>query len=144
MAAERKALFAGSGALSLTPETARLVLGELESLDTDVKEILLRRPRGNYPRPFEALVNAMASQMDFRVTWFKPSLGGRSATFLRDVQMVMAADEVVCFFPPDHLMEGGTGHIVEKALDQEKPVRAYELSPAGLRWIGGHNESKES
>jgi hypothetical protein len=50
--------------------------------------------------------------------------------------MADMADTVVAFFSPESLMTGGTGHVVEKAIDKETPVYAFEISEEGLRWEG--------
>lgn len=138
----RKIAIAASTDIELNRITAQIILGQLRDLPKDIRVVLLRRPRGGYPSAFEAFVSSLASSLEFEVEWCVPGVGGRSAVFLRDVEMVQKADEVLCFFPPEHIMEGGTGHIVEKAMDQDKIVRAYALSSEGLRWIGG-SESKE-
>jgi hypothetical protein len=139
--ASRKAAVAGSTAIQLDKRVAHMILSVLRELDDTYTEVLLRRPRGSWPSPFETLVSSLASAMGFTVTWFAPTTGGRSATYLRDVQMVAAADQVFAFFPEGSEMTGGTGHVVEKALDQGRPVAAYAITDDGLRWVGGADAS---
>ena len=107
------------------------------------EEILLRKPLRRASRPFEALVASLAGVLGLRVSDWIPDPGGRAQVFLRDVEMVQDADEVVAFFPEDAEMSGGTGHVVEKALDQHKPVRAYAVVGGNLILVGSDNESDD-
>jgi hypothetical protein len=64
-----------------------------------------------------------AKVMGFQTkTW--PGKGGAD-NFIRDVEMVKAADIVYAFFEADSVGEGGTQHVLDKALDQRKPIRSY-------------------
>lgn len=101
-------------------------------------QILLRHPREGVPGPFEALVSIAANARGYDVRWCYPDRrGGREGTYVRDAHMVGMADLVLAFFTPGSLMVGGTGHVVEKALDKDIPVQAYEIDESGLRWVGG-------
>ena len=106
--------------------------------------IFLRKPTGKPARRFELALVVGATLLGVGVRWWEPGPGGRKATFLRDVAMVGAADEVVAYFAEDAEMGGGTGHVVEKALDQNRPCRAYALVGGGLKWIGGHDGTDDS
>jgi hypothetical protein len=66
-----------------------------------------------------------------------PAKGGPD-NFLRDMELVKDADEVVAFFDPATLSDPNTGtaHVVEKALDKKKPVRAYTTVNGGLVYVG--------
>ena len=66
-----------------------------------------------------------------------PSQGGAD-NFLRDIELVKDADEVLCFFDPAtlHRTDTGTGHVVEVALNQKKPVRAFTTVNGGLVYVG--------
>lgn len=66
-----------------------------------------------------------------------PSKGGPD-NFLRDIELVKDADEVIAFLDPKTLSDPTTGaaHVVEKALDQKKPVRAYSTDGEGLVYVG--------
>ncbi len=57
--------------------------------------------------------------------------GQREENYRRDVDMVAASAFVIALFHPERVMEGGTGHVVEKALDQGKPVTCYTLGVNG-------------
>jgi hypothetical protein len=66
-----------------------------------------------------------------------PSRGG---AFVRDLALLNDADKVIALFAPDRVMEGGTAHIVNKALDERKEVEAYTVDDQGeLVLVGGHN-----
>ena len=101
----------------------------------------LRKPTKKPASPFELAVAGIAAQCDVNVRWWMPGPGGRQATFARDVQMVEAADEVLVFFTEGEEMhpQRGTGHVVEKALDQGKRCRAYSVVDGELKWVGGHD-----
>jgi len=66
-----------------------------------------------------------------------PAHGGPD-NFLRDIELVKDADEVIAFFDPATLSDPttGTAHVVEKALDQKKTVRAYTTVDGGLIYVG--------
>jgi hypothetical protein len=66
-----------------------------------------------------------------------PSRGG---AFVRDLKLIADADKIIAIFAPDRVMEGGTGHIVNKALDERKEVEAYTIDDTGeLVLVGGNN-----
>lgn len=66
-----------------------------------------------------------------------PSAGGAD-NWLRDIELVKDGDEVLAFFDPDTLddPQTGTAHVVESALTQNKPVRAYSVVGGTLIWVG--------
>ncbi len=71
--------------------------------------------------------------------WVMPDpIGGREATYVRDVEMTRRADLVLCFFSSDR-MEGGTEHIVEKALDVQTPVYSWGFDGRQFIRIGEHD-----
>ena len=87
-------------------------------------------------RGVDAFIAEAAGVMGFTVRRF-PAEGGAS-NFVRDVEMVKAADAVYAFFEADHVGEGGTQHVVEKSLDQHKRTYSYTWTPrGGLTLIGG-------
>jgi hypothetical protein len=66
-----------------------------------------------------------------------PSRGG---AFVRDLTLINDADKIIALFDPERVMEGGTGHIVNKALDERKEVEAYTVDDSGeLVLVGGYN-----
>jgi len=104
--------------------------------------ILLRRPRLNPPGIMELAISEMVAQdvladHHLSVEWFEPAPGDRSQTYQRDFEMVSVADRVVAYFDEGHIMEGGTGHVVEAALAREVPVEAWAISGDGRIWRVG-------
>lgn len=54
--------------------------------------------------------------------------------------MVAGADLVIAVFPPTKPMEGGTGHVVEKAIDQRVPAYAYTFDDrTGFARVGEYD-----
>lgn len=101
--------------------------------------VLLRRGRTTPANEFEVFTQALCLQLHIDFEWCIPDEGGREATYLRDIDMVSRADAVVAYFDADSIMSGGTGHVVEKGMDLDKPVYAY--APVGqnrVDWVGGH------
>jgi len=130
----------GSHTLPISPLMG-IVDKALDSLlvvgDPKPPQILLRRPLKATPGAFEVLVSIAANARGYDVRWCYPDRrGGREGTYVRDVHMVGMADLVLAFFTPGSLMNGGTGHVVEKAIDKDIPVQAYEIDEKGLRWVG--------
>jgi hypothetical protein len=117
-----------------------IVTALLDSVDKKDVTLLLRHPLNGSAKPFEAALayRVLSRHRHAAIVWCKPDLKhpGRAGTYVRDVHMVESADLVIAFFTPDSLMRGGTGHVVEKAWEQEKPVIAYELDGNHLRWVG--------
>ena len=98
---------------------------------------VLVRSRRSGLAPFESMVASIAKGLKIEVVLCKPDpRGGREGTYVRDAHMAQMADQVLAFFAPHTLMAGGTGHVVEKAIDKERPVVAYEIDATGLRWVG--------
>jgi hypothetical protein len=131
-------VLAGSRAIPLV--SVRLIvvklLSELVSEDPKLR-ILLRHPVSASPAAFETMTADIADSLSIPVQWCYPDpRGGREGTYVRDAHMTAMADHVFAFFTPDTLMEGGTGHVVDKAIDKEIPVTAYEVDETGLRWVG--------
>lgn len=67
----------------------------------------------------------------------RPSPGGRM-NYVRDVEMVQDADEVVVFLDPSTITDErtGTSHVLDKALDQRKRTRAFSVAGDSLVYVG--------
>lgn len=127
----------GSRAVDLR-EIAGHILKTLASLP-DGTTVLLRRGRHTPPGDFEVFTQALCLQLGINFEWCQPDEGGREAVYLRDIEMVAKSDAVVAYFDADSVMTGGTGHVVEKAIDADKPVYAYAPSDQNrVDWVGGH------
>lgn len=132
-----KVAVVGNRALVLEQVVDHL-LRTLVSLPVDTV-VLLRKGRKTPAGDFESLTQALCLQLHINYEWCVPDEGGREAVFQRDISMVDQADAVVAYFAPDSVMEGGTGHVVEKAMDVDRPVFAYAPTGPGLvTWVGGH------
>jgi hypothetical protein len=91
------------------------------------------------PNPFEQMVWIEANRLGFETKWWVPVIGkGRAGTYERDIDMVAGADLVLGIFESDAIMEGGTGHVIEKAIDQNVPAVAYSLDGTQLNRVGEH------
>ena len=96
--------------------------------------LLLRRGISTPPGRVEFVLALQAKLMDWKVEWYVPQPGGRDRVFYRDIDMVAKADVVLCVFPRNAPMEGGTSHVVEKAQDRGVPVYAYTFDPINGHW----------
>ena len=133
-------VIAGSTETPLTSigKVLEILIQEMSRNNPKPPRILLRRGLHSAISPFEAYVAELARLSGLEVQWCYPDRrGGREGTYVRDAHMVQMADHVIAFFTPETLMAGGTGHVVQKALDKEIPVSAYEVDEDGLRWVGG-------
>jgi hypothetical protein len=96
--------------------------------------VLLRAPR-NPSEPVgkvEAVAAQMATDLQLDVELcFPPVAGGREGVFKRDYTMIERADRVVAYFSPDKIMDGGTGHLVEAAMNRDIPSEAWRLDDGG-------------
>jgi hypothetical protein len=111
-------------------------------LATDPVTIVMRGSAGKWAHnAFEMALHIMCVMLDVRLEVHKPEAGGRKATFIRDIEMVESADVVLCVFSSEHPMEGGTAHVVEKAMDAGVPVYSYTCEPDSHVWkrLGEHD-----
>jgi len=136
-----KVCIVGSRSLEVDGNVALHVVTTLVQLDPS-DEILVRKPLTRVLRPFEALVASLAGTMGHTVTEYAPEPGGRAQVFLRDVEMVRDSDQVIAFFADGDEMSGGTGHVVDKAIDQKRSVRAYAVEADKLRLIAEEDWSE--
>jgi len=102
--------------------------------------LLLRKGRSRPPQKFEAMVELLATFRGLLALYLMPEAGrNRTGTFIRDIELVDHADAVLVFLDPseDPFGDGGTAHILQKAVDANKPLYAYAVHHDGLQWIGG-------
>lgn len=126
----RRVLVAGSGSFPLDQAIGTEVVDILREYPEGT--VFLTRARGR----FDTFVSVAAETLGYVVVRF-PSPGG-SRNWDRDVAMAHEADEAVAFFDPAtlHDMNTGTGHLVEKLLDQRKRVRAFTEAGGHLVFAG--------
>jgi hypothetical protein len=126
----------GSRKLALDAGFAKQILRHMSQLPAHTK-ILLRRGVSTEPNAIEQLIADLCPTLGIDFEWCVPDSPGREGVFLRDVTMIERADALVVYFHPDHIMEGGTGHLVEKAMDRDTPTWAYTFSDEhGLERVG--------
>lgn len=105
--------------------------------------ILLRRGNKSGPGRFETLLREIVRQYAWHldIRWMLPEPdGGPGATFNRDNEMVAMSDLVLAFFEPGHTMSGGTGHVVETAIDRNIPTYSFAMSEdSALTRVGDHD-----
>lgn len=130
-----KVALCGSHDLKGVPET---LFKFLDTLPTG-SHVMLRRGLKSKPGLFEQAVAAYLRLHKIDYWWIAPDPeGGREATYIRDVNMTRRADLVLCYFAADR-MEGGTEHIVEKALDALTPVYSWGFDGVRFVRIGEHD-----
>lgn len=123
----------------------RLLIRFLAALPDDAV-ILMRSPMGKRPGIFESDVSALASILHMPVEWFEPvptsMTPGRASVYRRDIEMIESSDLVILFFAHDEVAEGygGTQHLLDKALDIDRPVYAYGVDEYGsVDRVGEHD-----
>ena len=132
-----KVVIAGSHRLP-KGQAPRLLIRFLATLPEDAI-ILMRRPASldAMPGMFEIDVSGLASILHLDVEWFAPAptdrFPGRSSVFLRDIEMVRKADLVILFVTPEEVeaVYAGTMHLLDKAMDENRPVYAYSVDHEG-------------
>ena len=130
----------GARTIPLSAAFARHILKHLTQLPPN-STALLRRPMDEDPSPIEKLIADLCPTLGIGVEWHSPEPGGRTATFLRDLAMIERSDALIVYFDPKHIMEGGTGHLADKALERDMPVWAYSWDEEhGLEWVGEGGE----
>jgi hypothetical protein len=112
----------------------RLLVRTLAALPGDT-DILLRSSMAGIPGHFEQSVESLAHVLGLHVTHFMPiptdMTKGRSSVYVRDISMVEA---VLPSRPPPAPTDGysGTAHLMEKALDVDRPMYAYTVADDGM------------
>jgi hypothetical protein len=130
-----KVVIAGSRALP-AGNAPRLLARFLATFD-DGDTVLIRTPKTGEPGPFEQDVVKLCRLFYIPVETYTPeptgTTPGRSSVYLRDIELVAASDLVLLFFKPDEAVEGysGTAHLMDKALDGDRPVYAYTVADDG-------------
>ncbi len=125
-----KAVIVGSTTFPMTAP----VLAEVIDIVRSLPEGTMLLTRGS--KGFDTTIQTAAILLG--IPCFGYPAGGGSDNFLRDIELVKDGDEVLAFFDPDSLHDPntGTGHVVEMALNAEKPVRAYTVVNDHLVYAG--------
>lgn len=118
----RKVAIVGSSNLEVTTSIGAAIVDLVRELGPD--SVLLTRGSGEV----DHFIATIAPLLELRCFSY-PSEGG-AANWLRDVELVRDADEVLAIVSRGDMEkkgESGTLHVVQKALDQEKKVRLYTV-----------------
>ena len=120
-----------SGALKPSDDIYQKVVAALAFHDGEVR---VRRPSTSLLEGW--LIDEVGK---FRtVVSFLPS--NQHNNYDRDRSMVRDADLVMAFFPDEAFMEGGTGHVVQCALEEDIPVEAWAMKYDGsLTLVAEHD-----
>ena len=127
-----KVVMVGSTTFPLNPDIAAEVIDLMRAYP----EGTVFQTRGS--AGFDQFLAVAADILGYAVvTW--PASGGAD-NFHRDAEMVKTADEVIVFLDPKtiHREDTGTAHLMEKALDQKKPTRAYSAHGHRLVYVGSN------
>jgi len=130
----RKVAVVGSTSFEITTPIGAQIVDLVRHLG-DV--LLLTRGTGEV----EHFIATIAPLLDLRCFAY-PAQGGAD-NWIRDVELVRDADEVIAIVSRADLeakRETGTLHVVEKALDQEKPVRMYTEVAGSLVYAAASQE----
>lgn len=125
-----------AGSRLADPRAARPIVDFL--LTVEEPKVLLRVGRNTEPGPVETEVARLCHLLAIPLEWHKPPPGGRDQVYFRDIDMVAGADLALCVFAPHQPMEGGTGHLIEKAQDQRVPAYGYTFD-GQLRRVGEYD-----
>lgn len=110
---------------------AGVVIAELLATFDKTRDTIHTRTGKTGP---DAFIAEAATIMGFTVRRWKGE--GGASNYIRDVDMVKEADVVYAFFDEDHIGEGGTQHVVDKALDQHKRTLTYIFNGRTLDLVG--------
>jgi hypothetical protein len=126
----RKVCLVGSTTFPLDAAVGAEIVDTMLAFGDDVA-FLTRGSKG-----FDQFVMTVAPLVG-RTCLAYPSEGGAD-NFVRDIELVRDADEILAFFDPAtlHREDTGTGHVVETALNQKKPVRAFTTVNGSLVYVG--------
>jgi len=117
-------------------QAPRLLVRFLAALPHDAC-ILLRKGAYTEPGRFERDVESLCSILRLDWEWVVPrptdTTVGRASVYFRDIEMVERSDLVLLFFVPEEATDGysGTAHLMEKALDADRPVYSYSVADDG-------------
>jgi hypothetical protein len=78
----------------------------------------------------------------FYVEWRRPGRGGRQAVWIRDADMILGADLVLCFYTQEDVDrgdDGGTLGLVDKAVGLDVPVYGYLTASETATRTGEHD-----
>jgi hypothetical protein len=131
----KKVAIVGSSNLEMTASIGAEIVDIVRAYGPDT--VLLTRGSGEVDR----FIATIAPLLELRCFAY-PAEGGAS-NWLRDVELVRDADEVLAIVSRRDMekkAESGTLHVVAKALDQEKPVHLYTVVDGSLIGVASDNQ----
>lgn len=139
-----RVVIAGSRALP-GGQAPRLLIRFLAALSDDDR-VMLRRGANTPMAHFESDVVNLCDLLHLTWDYWAPKPTeknpGRVSVFIRDIEMIDKADLVLLFITPQEAEEGysGTMHLMEKALDMDRPVYAYSVAEDGkVKLVGDYD-----
>lgn len=110
-------------------------------------EILLRKGISTEPGGFEVEVLELCQLLQLPVRWCEPQITekvwGRGSVFVRDLDMVHEADLVLAFVDAGADEYSGTAHLLDKAIEADRPVYGYHVDALGVATRWGENDPNE-
>ena len=130
----RKVAFVGSTAMPVTTGICTAIVDLLRELPP--RAVVLTR--GN--APIERFIANACTVLD--IPCFTYPARGFSDNWNRDVDLARDADEVIALIASDTLpaVNTGTAHLIEKAIDLKRPVRAFSEVGDRLVYAGATDD----
>jgi hypothetical protein len=118
--------------MQVTEQVQAKIIAALAFAPENTEVRVRARSDGKYASPVEywvAGLHAILNDTSASPAWFlhviKPAEKGPGCAWRRDRALVADAHRVIAFFQESNFMEGGTGHVVQCALDANVPVEAW-------------------
>ena len=119
--------------MEVTDEVRTQIIAALTFLPEN-SEIRVRADmRGRFASPIEEWVSEICRVSGTDLHSF--GTGTNCKAFERDRQMVQGVQQVIAFFPEATFMEGGTGHVVQCALEADVTTEAWVETLTGLELV---------
>jgi hypothetical protein len=124
--------------MEVTDEVRTQIIAALTFLPENSEIRVRANQRGRFASPTEEWVAEICRVSGTDLHSFHTDEGCKA--FERDRQMVEGTHRVIAFFPEERFMEGGTGHVVQCALEAEVPTEAWAQTDDGLELIAENDE----
>lgn len=89
----------------------------------------------------------LCALLGLRIRWCLPEpnekVAGRGSVFVRDLDMVHEADLVLAFVDEEADAYSGTAHLLDKAIEADRPVYGYHVDQEGRATRWGENDPDE-
>jgi len=127
-----------AGSRSLPAGASSFAFPLLDALGED-DVVLLRKPKHAEANHFESIIAAYCRYRNVGYKFYEPQptedAPGRASVYVRDNDMLDAADRVVLFISRDAVTEGnsGTFHLLERSINSDIAVDAFSVGYDGMR-----------